>query len=905
MQALELSENAPKSLENQASTAAPAEARPEPLPRSFERFTLLSRVARGGMGEVYLAAARSIEGAERPLIVKIIRPDHADDRSFVARFLDEARIQAQLQHPGVAQIIEATTDQTGKPYVVVEYVEGRNLSDVRARAGQLGVRVSWPEALALGVCMGEALAHIHERTDPEGRPLEIVHRDLSPQNVMVGFGGDLKLIDFGTARGQNRRCQTIAGVVFAKPGYVAPEVANNSPGGIPADLYAFGVILWELLAGRRFLTGEATAHMVAVGSGKRTLPPLAPIVGAPPEIDQILAQLTATKIEDRYASARVATQDLVKLLQRAPSLADGDRSVRGRISDLMRRLYPAEPTRSRADFARRVAEARSVAPRVVAPPPSPEPPESTDSSVLDGTRYRLGRLIGRGGMGAVHEAVHLDLGRTVALKLLESDTMGEKAQSRFRAEARAIAQLSHDNIVRVYDFGACRDGRLFYAMELLDGETLAMRLLSVPHLPFASVVDFGIQACRALEAAHAASVVHRDLKPANLFVTQTGTLKVLDFGVAKSAAASEAAEKDAITIVGTPEYMAPEQLKGTADARSDLYALGVVLFELATGTLPFEAEGPLEILSRKNSEVAPRVRERGAEPLPPAFDSLLARLLERDPARRPESARALRQELEALLTAPRSRQTLRRKFGSVAVGASLFIGAAVLANAGMRNTQASSALRSSLGEVTARVMSFGEQLKHRREALLAARTASSAVAQSQLAAQPEAKIVAKQPSEPAPVTEASPKEPEIIDADALANEVSAEPVRAPEVSSETAQALAEAKALTDKGRELKALDVLRRAVERHPDDVELLGALSQALSKNRSWGEALRVARHRAELDQSAPARFDLARLERATGHRDRAIELLNGLLGDDQHGSAARELLKSLNGASRVALKD
>ncbi|MGC4093675.1 MAG: serine/threonine-protein kinase [Polyangiaceae bacterium] len=609
MQALELSANAPKSLDNQASTA-PAEARPEPLPRAFERFTLLTRVARGGMGEVYLATARSIEGAERPLIVKIIRPDHHDDRSFVARFLDEARIQAQLQHPGVAQIIEAASDQAGKPYVVVEYVEGRNLSDVRARSGQLAVRVSWPEALALGVCLGEALSHIHERTDPEGRPLEIVHRDLSPQNVMIGFGGEVKLIDFGTARGQNRRCQTIAGVVFAKPGYVAPEVANNSPGGIPADLYAFGVILWELLAGRRFLTGEATAHMVAVGAGKRTLPPLAPVVGAPPEIDAILAQLTATKIEDRYQSARQATQDLVKLLQRAPSLADGDRSVRGRISDLMRRLYPAEPARSRAEFARRVAEARSLSPRVTLPPPSPEPPESADPSLLDGTRYRLVREIGRGAMGVVHEAVQVDLGRTVALKLLQADAMSEKAESRFRAEARAIAQLSHENLVRVYDFGACRDGRLFYAMELLDGETLASRLSREGQLPLSSVIDLGIQACRALEVAHAASLVHRDIKPANLFLTTNGTLKVLDFGVAKAAQTSEPqAASDAVSIVGTPEYMAPEQAQGNTDARSDLYALGAVLFELASGELPFDGKGPLEIFGPKGRGLcAARVR---------------------------------------------------------------------------------------------------------------------------------------------------------------------------------------------------------------------------------------------------------------------------------------------------------
>ncbi|MFZ5891187.1 MAG: protein kinase domain-containing protein [Myxococcota bacterium] len=903
MQALELSENAPKSLDKLASTA-PAEARPEPLPRPFERFTLLSRVARGGMGEVYLAAARSIEGAERPLIVKIIRPDHADDRSFVARFLDEARIQAQLQHPGVAQIIEATTDEGGKPYVVVEYVEGRNLSDVRARSGQLAVRVSWPEALALGVCMGEALAHIHERTDPEGRPLEIVHRDLSPQNVMVGFGGEVKLIDFGTARGQNRRCQTIAGVVFAKPGYVAPEVANNSPGGIPADLYAFGVILWELLAGRRFLTGEATAHMVAVGAGKRTLPPLSPVVGAPAEIDAILAQLTATRIEDRYQSARHATQDLVKLLQRAPSLADGDRSVRGRIADLMRRLYPAEPTRSRAEFARRVAEARSLQPRVTAPPPSPEPPESADPSMLDGTRYRLSRVIGRGGMGVVHEAVQVDLGRTVALKLLEADAMSEKAQSRFRAEARAIAQLSHENLVRVYDFGACRDGRLFYAMELLDGETLATRLQREQRLPLSSVIDFGIQACRALEVAHAANVVHRDLKPANLFVTQTGTLKVLDFGVAKVATAPEQTkdgQADAVAIVGTPEYMAPEQLRGAADVQSDLYALGVVLFELLTGVLPFEAAGPLEILAKKAAESAPRPGERcGEVKLPAAMESLLARLLDRDPARRPASAGALRAELEGLLATPRPRRMLRRKLGSLLVGASLFGGAAVIANLGVRHTSASGLFHHGFEQVSARVMGFAEQLKHRREALLAARAANSAGVASETKPAPKAEV-----SEPVLALEAeanpAPAEPVAEETEAAAP---AQDASAP-VNEDVQSVLSEAKSLADKGRELRALDILRRAAERHRDDPALLAALAQALQKNRSWGEALKAARRRVELDPNAAARFDLARLERATGHRERAIELLSGLANDSEQGSAARELLKSLTGTSRVALKD
>src|SRR5205814_10322285 len=161
--------------------------------------------------------------------------------------------------------------------------------------------INWAEAVAIGVSLAEALTHVHERTDANGAPLGIVHRDLSPQNVMIGYGGDVKLIDFGTARGENRKCHTVSGVVLAKPGYVAPEVANNQPGGVPADLYAPGVILWELVAGRRFLTGDASAHVAAVASGKRNPPPIAELMKAPLELDTVLARLTAPRIEDRYA----------------------------------------------------------------------------------------------------------------------------------------------------------------------------------------------------------------------------------------------------------------------------------------------------------------------------------------------------------------------------------------------------------------------------------------------------------------------------------------------------------------------------------------------------------------------------------------------------------------------------
>src|SRR5690606_36982822 len=171
--------------------------------------------------------------------------------------------------------------------------EGRHLGEVLTRCAQLGVRLAWEDAVAIAISLGDALAHVHERTDAAGRPLEIAHRDLSPQNVMVGYGGDLKLSDFGTARGENRRCRTVSGVVYAKPGYVAPEVAKQIHGGASADLYAFGVMFWETVAGRRFLQGNAAEHQAAIARGELTLPPIAAEVGAPPELDAIVARLTA------------------------------------------------------------------------------------------------------------------------------------------------------------------------------------------------------------------------------------------------------------------------------------------------------------------------------------------------------------------------------------------------------------------------------------------------------------------------------------------------------------------------------------------------------------------------------------------------------------------------------------
>jgi serine/threonine-protein kinase len=647
-------------------------------------------IARGGMGEVYLAATTGIEGAERPCVVKIIRREHAKDASFLARFLDEARVQSQLSHSGVVQIFEASKDESGEPFVAVEYVEGRSLGEVRARCLQVSFRLAWADAVALSASTAEALAHVHERVDVRGNPLGIVHRDLSPQNIMVSYGGDVKLIDFGTARGENRRCHTVSGVVFAKPGYVAPEVANGKSGDCRVDLYALGVMLWELVAGRRFLQGDATEHLAAVSKNQRTLPPIAQIVGAPARLDEIIAKLTAYSLEERYGTAREALSALAGLLSTAPSLSNGERGVRARIGQLMLTLYPSEPTRSRQEFARLVVAARKLEQQPTATPTLALQPEivvdeESDASLLPGTRYRVIRKIGNGAMGAVYEAEHVDLGRRVALKVLAAEhaTSPEYA-ARFRREARALSRLSNPNLVTLHDFGQTSDGRLFCAMELLEGETLEGYLQREGAADWRLAVQMGIDVAEALNQAHAAGLVHRDLKPSNLFLCLDGSFKLLDFGLVKMAdeAGEPTQDKSSLTLFGTPEYMAPEQILGTkVDERADIYALGCVLYELCTGRRPFEGPNAVSVLDAKQTRMPEGLRERApSRAIPAEVDRIVMRCLAREPENRFANAEQLIEKLRGALRAPERSRERRRNFGRAVVA--LALGVAVLVGAG-------------------------------------------------------------------------------------------------------------------------------------------------------------------------------------------------------------------------------
>jgi serine/threonine protein kinase len=276
-----------------------------------------------------------------------------------------------------------------------------------------------------------------------------------------------------------------------------------------------------------------------------------------------------------------------------------------------------------------------------------------NAEALAGGRYRIEDVLGRGGMGAVYRARDAELERPVAVKLLAEHLADQPAfHDRFLREARLAAQLSHPNIVQVFDVGE-EDGSPFIVMECVEGSTLADELKERGRLAPEEVVDLALQICGGLEHAHAAGLVHRDIKPQNLLLRPDGTVKIADFGIARAAETTRLTQMG--SVLGTAAYLSPEQALGEeVTASADLYSLGCVLYELLTGRTPYVFSTLPELVVKHREETITPVRELRPD-VPERLEAAVMHALARNPDYRPESAAALAEELAIASPEPPTR----------------------------------------------------------------------------------------------------------------------------------------------------------------------------------------------------------------------------------------------------------
>ncbi len=310
-----------------------------------------------------------------------------------------------------------------------------------------------------------------------------------------------------------------------------------------------------------------------------------------------------------------------------------------------------------------------------APAPREGPLSSmlTPGSVIDG-RYEIVGKLAAGGMGEVYRAQHVELGKAMALKVMLPELSNDpEFVTRFKREAIAASRIGQQNIVDISDFGRTQNGRFYFVMEYLDGMTLSSLIHRQGAQAAERVLNIAAQSCRALAAAHAQSIVHRDLKPENIMLLQRpgqpDFVKVLDFGVAKVSAGHGQGGHTAVgMVVGTPQYMSPEQAKAVpVDTRSDIYSMGLIIYELLTGRPTFSAETPSMLMVKHVVEAPPPFEPGPLQSVPEELEKLVFRMLEKEPAARPQSMEEVIEVLDNLWARLKSNDpTLKRVSGNFA-----------------------------------------------------------------------------------------------------------------------------------------------------------------------------------------------------------------------------------------------
>ncbi|TNF29629.1 MAG: PEGA domain-containing protein [Deltaproteobacteria bacterium] len=280
------------------------------LPQHFGKYILMRKIAMGGMAEIFKAKVTGTEGFEKDLVIKRILPHFTEDEAFVKMFIDEASITAKLQHPNIVQIFDFDVAE-GTYYIAMEYIEGRDLKDVLERSIKLGEPLSVAQCVWILMETSKGLHYAHTK-EYRGKPLNIVHRDISPSNVMVAFNGEVKLMDFGIAKAAQRSTKTMAGAVKGKVAYMSPEQARGKPLDGRSDLFALGIMLWEMLTGKRLFLAESDFETLTNVLKAEAPPPSSINPAVPADLDPIVLKCIEKKREDRYPNVEAFNRELTR-----------------------------------------------------------------------------------------------------------------------------------------------------------------------------------------------------------------------------------------------------------------------------------------------------------------------------------------------------------------------------------------------------------------------------------------------------------------------------------------------------------------------------------------------------------------------------------------------------------------
>jgi serine/threonine protein kinase len=569
-------------------------------------YQLRKKLGQGGMGIVYEAVR--VADQERVALKMIVgaRPEH------LARFQREVRAVARLQHANIVKLYESG-ELHGSPYFTMELVDGGSLASQCA-----SFPLPWRQAAALVGLLASAIHYAHQQG--------VIHRDLTPGNILITSTGQAKISDFGLAKSLHEDSDlTSTGHILGTPAYMAPEVAwgKTKEAGPAVDIYALGAILYELLTGQPPFRGtQAEVIDQARFEPPRRLTFLRP--GLPLAIERICLKCLAKKPYQRYDTAA----DLADALGRLRSDETEDEAA-GLPPDDDPRAGPESDDNGpdNADSSTTSADLGASAPHA-----SPT--------------YDILEEVARGGLSIVFRAVQINLGRIVALKM-PCGGFGKDPTiaARFRIEATVLSRLQHPNIVQIFDFGE-HDAGPYLALEFLEGGTLADRLV-VRQYSEADSAQLVQTLARAIDVAHQQGFIHRNLKPRVIMFDKSDSPKIINFGLVRAPAlGTDDLEVDG-AVVGTPRYMAPEQASGQTQRIGpgvDVYGLGVILYEMLTGQPPFKADSLQEVLRQVMNEAPPRPRVLNPR-VNRRLEAICLTALAKDPDRRQGTAAELADDL--------------------------------------------------------------------------------------------------------------------------------------------------------------------------------------------------------------------------------------------------------------------